>query len=49
VPLERVGELARKYGVTSTPTLFFADGKRMLGAQPHKDIERYLQAASKAK
>jgi thiol:disulfide interchange protein DsbC len=48
VPLERVGEMARKYGVTSTPTLFFADGKRMLGAQPHKEIERYLQAASKA-
>jgi thiol:disulfide interchange protein DsbC len=49
VPLEKVGELARKYGVTSTPTLFFTDGKRMLGAQPYKEIERYLQAASKAK
>lgn len=48
VPLENVGEMARKYGVTSTPTLFFADGKRMLGAQPHKEIERYLQAASKS-
>lgn len=49
VPLERVGELARKVGVTSTPTLFFADGKRMLGAQPHKEIERYLQTAAKVK
>lgn len=49
VPLERVGELARKVGVTSTPTLFFADGKRMLGAQPYKEIERYLQTAAKAK
>lgn len=49
VPLERVGELARKVGVTSTPTLFFADGKRILGAQPYKEIERYLQAATKAK
>jgi thiol:disulfide interchange protein DsbC len=49
VPLERVGEMARKYGVTSTPTLFFADGKRILGAQPHKEIERYLQAATKTK
>lgn len=48
VPLENVGEMARKYGVTSTPTLFFADGKRMLGAQPHKEIERYLQAATKS-
>lgn len=49
VPLERVGELARKVGVTSTPTLFFADGKRMLGAQPYKEIERYLQTATKTK
>ncbi len=47
VPLERVADLARKIGVTSTPTLFFADGKRMLGAQPHKEIEKYLIAAAK--
>ncbi len=42
VPLERVGDLARKLGVNSTPTLFFVDGKRMLGAQPYKEIERML-------
>jgi thiol:disulfide interchange protein DsbC len=47
VPLERVGELARKVGVTSTPTLIFSDGKRMLGAQPYKEIEKSLQAAKK--
>ncbi|MGQ0442790.1 MAG: DsbC family protein [Methylophilaceae bacterium] len=47
VPLERVGELARKIGVVSTPTLFFADGRRMMGAQPYKDIEKSLQAAAK--
>lgn len=47
VPLERVGELARKLGVTSTPTLIFADGKRMLGAQPYKEIEKSMQAANK--
>ena len=47
VPLEKVGELARKIGVTSTPTLIFADGKRMLGAQPYKEIEKYLQSAAK--
>jgi thiol:disulfide interchange protein DsbC len=47
VPLERVGELARKMGVTSTPTLIFSDGRRMLGAQPHKEIEKYLLAAVK--
>jgi thiol:disulfide interchange protein DsbC len=47
VPLERIGELARKVGVTSTPTLIFSDGKRMLGAQPYKDIEKSLQAVKK--
>ena len=47
VPLEKVGELARKVGVTSTPTLIFADGKRILGAQPYKEIEKYLVAATK--
>ncbi len=47
VPLERVGELARKMGITSTPTLIFSDGRRMLGAQPHKEIEKYLLAAAK--
>jgi len=47
VPLEKVGQLARKIGVTSTPTLIFADGKRMLGAQPYKEIERMLAASAK--
>lgn len=47
VPLERVGELARQIGVTSTPTMFFVDGKRMLGAQPYKEIERALTVATK--
>lgn len=47
VPLERIGELARKVGVTSTPTLIFSDGRRMLGAQPYKEIEKGLQAAKK--
>ena len=47
VPLERVGELARKLGVVSTPTLIFADGKRMMGAQPYKEIEKSMQAAEK--
>jgi thiol:disulfide interchange protein DsbC len=47
VPLEKVADLARKINVTSTPTLIFADGKRMLGAQPYKDIERALVSAVK--
>lgn len=47
VPLEEVGVLARKVGVTSTPTLIFSDGKRMMGAQPYKAIEAAMQAALK--
>lgn len=48
VPLEKVGELARKYGVNSTPTMFFEDGKRMLGAQPAAEIEKGLVAGKKS-
>lgn len=47
VPLEKVGELAKKIGVTSTPTLIFSDGKRMLGSQPYKEIEKAMVAAVK--
>ncbi|MDD2934451.1 MAG: DsbC family protein [Methylotenera sp.] len=47
VPIEKVGQLAKKIGVSSTPTLIFADGKRMLGAQPYKEIERMLTEAAK--
>lgn len=47
VPLEKVGELAHKIGVNSTPTLFFENGKRMLGAQPSDEIEKSLQTAKK--
>ena len=47
VPLEKIGQLARKIGVTSTPTLIFSDGKRMLGAQPYKEIERAMIAAAR--
>ena len=47
VPIEKIADLGRKIGVTSTPTLIFADGKRMLGAQPYKEIERAIQEAAK--
>ena len=42
VPLDKVATLAKKLGVTSTPTIFFADGKRMLGAYPAAEIEKAL-------
>ena len=47
VPLEEIGDLASKIGVTSTPTLIFANGKRMMGSQPYKAIESALKEAAK--
>lgn len=44
-PLENLAALGKKIGVTSTPTLIFADGKRMLGAYPAAEIEKALNAA----
>jgi len=41
-PLDKIAALGRKLGISSTPTLIFADGKRMLGAYPSKDIEKAL-------
>lgn len=41
-PLDKIAALGRKLSITSTPTLIFADGKRILGAYPSKDIERAL-------
>ncbi|MCE9633555.1 MAG: DsbC family protein [Methylophilales bacterium] len=46
-PLEKVAALANKMGVSSTPTLFFADGSRMRGAYPAEDIEKALNTAAK--
>ena len=45
-PIDKIAGLARKLGVTSTPTLIFADGKRMLGAYPAKDIEKAMNVAA---
>ncbi len=47
VPLEKVGDLARKLGINSTPTLIFSDGKHMAGAQPYKEIEKAMAVASR--
>ena len=43
--IDKSAELGRKLGVVSTPTLIFADGKRMLGAYPAKDIEKAMTTA----
>lgn len=47
VPLEAVGKLAAEINVQSTPTMFFADGRRMMGSQPAVEIEKALNKASK--
>lgn len=48
-PLEKNAVLAAKVGVNSTPTMFFADGRRMTGAYPAKDIEAALDRATPKK
>lgn len=48
-PVEKIAALGRKLGVTSTPTLIFANGARILGAYPAKEIEQALDAATKSK
>ena len=41
-PLDKLADLGRKLGITSTPTLIFASGKRILGAYPAKEIEKAM-------
>jgi thiol:disulfide interchange protein DsbC len=41
-PIDEVAELGRKLGISSTPTLIFANGKRLLGAYPAKEIEKNM-------
>lgn len=48
-PIEKVAVLGKKLGVTSTPTLIFSDGTRMLGAYPAAEIEKALNIAGKKK
>lgn len=46
-PIDQIADLGRKLNIESTPTLILADGKRMAGAYPTKDIEKALAAVSK--
>lgn len=48
-PIDEVANLGRKLGITSTPTLIFENGKRVLGAYPAKEIEKLLDAATPRK
>ena len=46
-PIERTLELGRKYRVSGTPTLFFANGERVPGAIPADQMEKMLAENSK--
>lgn len=48
-PIDKIAALGRKLGVTSTPTLIFSDGGRILGAYPAKEIEQALDIATRTK
>ena len=42
-PLERNVALAKKYGVTGTPAIFFTDGSRISGSVPLAQLEKKLK------
>ena len=44
--LQRNLEFGRKYNITGTPTLIFADGTRVPGAVPAAQVEKQLAAAN---
>lgn len=48
-PLAKVAEVAQKSSVTSTPTIFFSDGRRIQGAYPAAELEKALKAAEAVK
>ena len=45
--LQRNMEFGRKYKITGTPTVFFADGSRVPGAIGSDEIEKRLKTATK--
>ena len=44
-PIDTLQQFAREYRINATPTLIFADGRRVPGALPAPEIERLLDAA----
>ena len=45
-PVAKVLDLGRKLGISATPTLFFANGKRLRGYAPPTEFERMLEENS---
>ncbi|MDP5238187.1 DsbC family protein [Uliginosibacterium sp. 31-16] len=49
-PITKNAEMARKYRITGTPTMFLADGSRLGGYLPPAELEKAIsEAESKAK
>ncbi len=46
-PIEKILEFGRKYRITGTPTLVFANGERVPGAIPAEQIEKLLAQNAK--
>jgi thiol:disulfide interchange protein DsbC len=42
-PIEENLELAKKLGISSTPTIILSSGKRIEGALPYEDIVKYIE------
>jgi len=47
-PVERVDDLGRTLGVSSTPTLFFANGERLRGGLPAPQLRTMLDDSGRA-
>jgi thiol:disulfide interchange protein DsbC len=46
-PIPHILALGQRMGVRGTPTIIFADGRRLAGAPPPDQLESYLDAAGK--
>lgn len=46
-PLAKIDELGEKYRISGTPTIFFANGRKVPGAIPAEQLEKMLDAAAK--
>lgn len=44
-PIQKNAEIARKYRITGTPTMFLADGSRLGGYVPLADLDRQINEA----
>lgn len=44
-PTQKNGEMARKYRITGTPTMFLADGTRLGGYLPPAELEKQINEA----